>query len=152
MLEEANKWFKDTKNEKGIKLSDHAIMKFADGKGIWDGSVHVFGEYMNAVIGRNMVDSIHPVYERSMTIREALHMMGFPADFELVGGVTKVNHIAQNVPVPTSASIHGEIAKFLRGELELSDTTFLRQNNHTEETMFDPLGKDMRQNLTEFFV
>ena len=37
MLEEANKWFKDTKNEKGIKLSDHAIMKFADGKGIWDG-------------------------------------------------------------------------------------------------------------------
>jgi len=152
MLEEANKWFKDTNNEKGVKLSDHAIMKFADGKGIWDGSVHVFGEYMNAVIGRNMVDSIHPVHERSMTIREALHMMGFPEDFELVGGVTKVNHIAQNVPVPTSASIHGEIAKFLRGELELSDTTFLRQNNHKEEMLFDPLGKDMRPNLTEFYA
>lgn len=151
-LEEANKWFKDTNNEKGIKYSDHAIKKFAMGKGIWDGSVHVFGEYMNAVIGRNMVDAIHPTEDRSMTIREALHMMGFPHDFELVGGLPKVNHIAQNVPVLTSADIHGEIAKFLRGELELSDTTFLRQNNHKEEMVFDPLGKDMTPNLEAFIA
>ena len=45
---------------KALSTSDHAIKKYADGKGVWDGSVHVFGEYMNAVIGRNMVDTIHP--------------------------------------------------------------------------------------------
>ena len=89
-MKEANEWFHRTGNEKGAKYSDHAIMKFADGKGVWDGSVHVFGEYMNAVIGRNMVDTMHPTEERSLTIREALHMMGFPENFELLHGLKKM--------------------------------------------------------------
>jgi len=152
LLPEANQWFKDIGDEKGIKLSEHAIKKFGMGKGIWDGSVHVFGEYMNAVIGRNMVDSIHPVHERSLTIRECLHMMGFPHDFELVGGLPKVNHIAQNVPVPTSRDIHTEILKFIEGKLSLSDTNFFRQNNHKETVENDPRGTVNRQTLEEFFA
>jgi site-specific DNA-cytosine methylase len=150
-MKEANEWFHKTGNEKGIKYSDHAIMKFADGKGVWDGSVHVFGEYMNAVIGRNMVDTMHPTEERSLTIREALHMMGFPPNFELLGGLKKMNHIAQNVPVPTSRDLHTEIAKFLTGKLELSDTTYLRQNNHKQLLELDPNGVDTTPNLEEFF-
>lgn len=149
-MKEANEWFHKTGHEKGIKYSDHAIKKYADGKGVWDGSVHVFGDYMNAVIGRNMVDTIHPTEDRSLTIREALHMMGFPEDFELVGGLPKVNHIAQNVPVPTSRDLHSEIGKFLRGELDLSDTTYLRQNNHKQLMEFDPNGKDTTPSLEEF--
>lgn len=149
-MKEANEWFHKTGHEKGIKYSDHAIKKFADGKGVWDGSVHVFGDYMNAVIGRNMVDTIHPTEDRSLTIREALHMMGFPEDFELLGGLPKVNHIAQNVPVPTSRDLHSEIGKFLRGELTLSDTTYLRQNNHKQLMEFDPNGKDTTPSLEEF--
>lgn len=150
MLQEANQWFKEIGDEKGIKLSEHAIKKFAMGKGIWDGSVHVFGEYMNAVIGRNMVDAIHPVHDRSLTIRECLHMMGFPHDFELVGGLPKVNHIAQNVPVPTSRDIHSEILKFLEGKLPFSDTNYLRQNNHKEIIEYDPRGKRNMATLEEF--
>lgn len=150
LLFEANQWFKDTKNEKGIKISDHAIKKISDKKGIWDSSVHVFDTHMNAVIGRNMVDSIHPIHDRSLTIREALHMMGFPHDFELLGGLSKMNHIAQNVPVTTSRDIHAEIAKFLRDELPLSDTNYLRQNNHTEKMESDPLGSRNISSLMEF--
>ena len=149
-MKEANEWFHKTGHEKGIKYSDHAIKKYADGKGVWDGSVHVFGDYMNAVIGRNMVDTIHPTEDRSLTIREALHMMGFPEDFELLGGLPKVNHIAQNAPVPTSRDLHSEIGKFLRGELDLSDTTYLRQNNHKQLMEFDPNGKDTTPSLEEF--
>ena len=153
LLAEANKWFHDTNNEKGIKVSDHAIKKFADDKGIWDSSTHVFNECMNAVIGRNLADTIHPVHDRSLTIREALHMMGFPHDFELVGGLAKMNHIAQNVPVPTSRDIHTEIGKFLRGELPLSNTNYLRQNNHYETMSSDPSGVEVdRASLTEFFA
>lgn len=151
-MKEANEWFHRTGNEKGIKYSDHAIKKFADGKGVWDGSVHVFGEYMNAVIGRNMVDTMHPIEERSLTIREALHMMGFPEDFELLHGLKKMNHIAQNVPVPTSRDLHKEIQKFLKDELSLSETTYLRQNNHKQLMEFDPKGKDTSTNLEEFFA
>ena len=150
-MKEANEWFHKTGHEKGIKYSDHAIMKYADGKGVWDGSVHVFGEYMNAVIGRNMVDTIHPTEERSLTIREALHMMGFPEDFELLDGLKKMNHIAQNCPVPTSRDMHLEIGKFLKGELEYSDTTYLRQNNLKQLMEYDPNGTDTTPNLEEFF-
>jgi DNA (cytosine-5)-methyltransferase 1 len=150
-MKEANEWFHKTGNEKGIKYSDHAIMKFADGKGVWDGSVHVFGEYMNAVIGRNMVDTMHPTEERSLTIREALHMMGFPEDFELLDGLKKMNHIAQNCPVPTSRDMHLEISKFLTGDLELSNTTYLRQNNLKQLMEYDPNGTDTTPNLEEFF-
>lgn len=150
-MKEANEWFHKTGNEKGVKYSDHAMMKYADGKGVWDGSVHVFGEYMNAVIGRNMVDTIHPEEERSLTIREALHMMGFPEDFELLHGLKKMNHIAQNCPVPTSRDMHLEIQKFLNTELKLSDTTYLRQNNFKQSLELDPNGKDTTPNLEEFF-
>jgi len=151
-MKEANEWFHRTGNEKGAKYSDHAIMKFADGKGVWDGSVHVFGEYMNAVIGRNMVDTMHPTEERSLTIREALHMMGFPENFELLHGLKKMNHIAQNVPVPTSADLHSEIAKFLTGELDMSESTYLRQNNHKQLIEHDKNGVDTTPNLAEFFA
>ena len=151
-MKEANEWFHKTGNEKGVKYSDHAMMKYADGKGVWDGSVHVFGEYMNAVIGRNMVDTMHPTEERSLTIREALHMMGFPEDFELLDGLKKMNHIAQNCPVPTSRDMHLEIGKFLTGELDMSESTYLRQNNHKQLMEHDKTGVDTTPNLAEFFA
>jgi site-specific DNA-cytosine methylase len=152
LLEEANQWMREVGHERGIRVSEHAIKKFSDGKGIWDSSTHVFDECMNAVIGRNLADTIHPIHDRSLTIREALHMMGFPHDFELVGGLAKMNHIAQNVPVPTSRDIHTEIAKFIRGELSMSNTNYLRQNNHNETMGPDPLGTVDRESLEEFFV
>ena len=151
-IENALDWFRKTNNEKGIKLAEHALAKFAMNKGIWDGSVHVFNDTMNAVIGRNMNDTIHPTEDRSLTIREALHMMGFPEDFELVGGLPKSNHIAQNVPVPTSRDIHSEIQKFIRGELEMSDGDFLRQNNHKQLTEYDNYGNINISTLEEFMA
>lgn len=152
LLQEANEWMHEVGDQRGIKVSDHAIKKFQDGKGIWDSSTHVFNECMNAVIGRNLADTIHPTEDRSLTVREALHMMGFPHDFELVGGLSKMNHIAQNVPVPTSCDIHTEIAKFVRGELPMSDTNYLRQDNHNEKMMNDALGKNSQHNVEEFFA
>jgi site-specific DNA-cytosine methylase len=152
LLPEANAWMHQIGHERGIKVSDHAIKKFAEGKGIWDSSTHVFDECMNAVIGRNLADTIHPKFDRSLTIREALHMMGFPHDFELVGGASKMNHIAQTVPVPTSRDIHTEIAKFIRGELPLSDSNYLRQDNHIEKTYSDSLATTSKQTIEEFFA
>lgn len=130
MLDEFVEWAKKTGHENGIKHGTHAVKKFNEGKGIWDGSVHVFNDVMNAVIGRNMADTIHPDYDRSLTIREALHMMAFPSDFELVGGRSKLNHIAQNVPACTARDMVFEAIKFIRGELEMSDQDFIKQNNH----------------------
>ena len=106
---------------------------------------------MRKALSTQIIDTIHPEHERSLTIREALHLMGFPDDFELLDGLKKMNHIAQNVPVVTSRDMHAEIAKFLTGDLEISDTTYLRQNNFKQLFEFDPKGKDTTPNLEEFF-
>ncbi|MBT4995555.1 MAG: DNA cytosine methyltransferase [Hellea sp.] len=151
-IQEANKWMHETGHTRGIHVTDHAIKKFAQGLGVWDASVHVFDDCMNAVIGRNLADTVHPHYDRSLTIREALYLMGFPDDFELLNGMTSMNHIAQNVPVPTSRDMHLQIAKFLNGELPMSETNYLRQNNHTEKTEFDVRGTSNQPTLEEFFA
>lgn len=132
-LEDCKKWFEDTKNEVGLKLINHAIYKFSINKGIWDSSIRVFDDCMNAVIGKNIVSTIHPIEDRSLTVRECLHMMGFPHDFELLGFPKNVNHIAQNVPVCTAADICREIQLFLDGKLEFSKSKYLKQNNMKKE-------------------
>jgi site-specific DNA-cytosine methylase len=147
LLQEAINWFRETGDAKGLKYAEHAAYKFSIGKGIWDGSTHVFKNSMNAVIGRNMNDTIHPTENRSLTIREALYMMGFPLNFELVGGRSKLNHIAQNVPVVTAADMVSEAVKFLKGELTMSNTDFVKQNNHKK--CID-VG-DVEQNTLEAF-
>lgn len=130
LMQEFVDWCQATGHEKGLKYGTHAMKKFADNKGIWDGSTHVFGDYMNAVIGRNMADTIHPTEDRSLNVREALHMMAFPHDFELQG--KQINHIAQNVPVCTARDVVLECAKYVRGELAISNAKFLKQNNHKQ--------------------
>ena len=132
LLDIALKWFEETDNESGIKYAMHAKKKFADGLGIWDGSVHIANEYTQAWIGRNMNDTIHPTEDRSLTIRESLHMMAFPNDFELIGGRKNTNMIAQNVPVCTAADMVTEAIAFIRGERQSSGLKTMRQNNHSE--------------------
>jgi site-specific DNA-cytosine methylase len=147
LLEEFVAWAHKTNNEKGIKYGEHALKKFSEGKGVWDGSVHVFRETMNAVIGRNMVDTIHPIHDRSLTIREALHMMAFPHNFELVGGRSKLGHIAQNVPACTGRDIVLEAIKYLNGELQYTSSDYVKQSNYKKAIEFESME---RSTLEEF--
>ena len=132
LLDAALQWFEQTGNESGIKYATHAKKKFADGLGIWDGSVHIAHEHTQAWIGRNMNDTIHPTEDRSLTIRESLHMMSFPHNFELLGGRKNANVVAQNVPVCTAADMVREAVAYLNGERRSSGMKTMRQNNHNE--------------------
>lgn len=129
LLDKAITWLKENGTERNIKLAEHAKAKFDADKGIWDGSVHVFTDVMNAVIGRNMADTVHPTEDRSLTIREAMHMMGLPHDMELLGGRTNVNHIAQNVPTCTARYVVEQAVKFVEGKLPDSGLKYLKQDN-----------------------
>ena len=129
LLDKAIAWLRENGTERNIKLAEHAKMKFDAGKGIWDGSVHIFEDYMNAVIGRNMADTVHPTEDRSLTIREAMHMMGLPHDMELLGGRASVNHIAQNVPTCTARYVVEQAVKFVEGKLPDSGLKYLKQDN-----------------------
>lgn len=147
-LNNALGWFKENDHEKGIKYASHAMMKLEKGLGIWDGSTHVFDDVMNAVIGRNLNDTIHPTEDRSLTVREAFHMMGFPHDFQLLGGRGRINEIAQNVPVCTARDICTEISKYLNDELEISDATYIKQSNFNFKMEY--VEKEIN-GLTKFF-
>lgn len=127
--EEITEWVEQHGTDKEKKKIAHANNKFSRGLGVWDDSLHVFDQYTNAIIGRNMADSIHPTEDRSLTYLEALYMMGFPEDFELLGGKKNVNHIAQNVSVTSSEYISSQALKFLEGELEQSSSDYIKVDN-----------------------
>lgn len=130
LIEEAIAWARDdVKNEKWQKTFEHFIFKESKGMGVWDSSVRMYGDRMNAVVGRNLHDTLHPSEDRSMTYQEALYMMGMPEDFELLGGKKNMNHICQNVPACTSKFISEQALKFLKGELELFESDYLKQDN-----------------------
>ena len=63
--------------------------------------------------------------------------MGMPHDFEFSpseAGAT-LNMLAQNVPSYTASDMATEVVKYLRGELEFSDQTFIMQNNFKQKTI-----------------
>lgn len=133
-----------TENGFKTRLIEHAMKKFSDGLGIWDGSVHIAKDKIASVIGRNMHDTIHPSENRSLNIREAISLMGMPEDFILLNP-KKFYQIAQNVPSCTARDITLEAIKFLNGELQDSGSRVIKQDNikeridYIEEVPFHPL-------------
>lgn len=66
----------------------------------------------HAVMFRMMQCEMHYKYERLYTVRECLHLMGHPHDFELQGDVHKeYPKIGQNVPVKTAKWIVSQAIK-----------------------------------------
>jgi site-specific DNA-cytosine methylase len=85
--------------------------------------------------------AIHPVEKRSFTYREYMHLMGMPHDFQLLDPKKDLNKIAQNVPSCTARDWTLEVVKFVKGELKISDTDYLRQNNITQTNEISKLKK-----------
>ena len=106
----------------------HIQKKLSMNKGYWDDSIKFMGDSFTAVIKKNIVSAIHPEEDRFFNLREILHIMGFPADYE-ISSVKQMNHMCQTVPVNTAKDWTEEVVKFCRGELRLSDAVFVKQDN-----------------------
>ena len=88
-------------------------------------------EYIYAVIGEMMCRQVHPSEDRLMNIREHMHMMGLPHDYELEGPKEYVK-ITQNVPVKTCEDITTEIIEVIKGNRRLSPNSVFMQDNTKE--------------------
>ena len=110
------------------RVLHHIKNKIEQGKGFWDGSPKLGKDYFNAVISKNMVCGVHPQEKRFLTVREYMHLMGLPHDFELLDP-GKWNHIAQNVPTSTARDWTLEVVKYIKGELSSSGEKLHRQSN-----------------------
>lgn len=56
---------------------------------------------------------MHPTEERLLSVREWLHMMGHPHDFEMLNGKGNMAKIGQNVPVNTAKFIVSEAIRIV---------------------------------------
>ena len=126
LMDDCLEWAEKNEEPYLVKFINHCKKKLADNKGWWDGTPLIFHDATNAIIAKNAA-IVRPGTERGITIREAMHLMGLPHDFELMGG--SFNHICQNVPVTTAADWTTEVVKFIKGELTEFGGDFVKQNN-----------------------
>lgn len=104
--------------------------KINDGKRFMDGSPAYYYDCSNALVGRNLTGIIHPTKNRFLSVREVMHLMGMPEDFNFsLEGGNSLNFLAQNVPSCTSRDMTLEVLKYLRGELKFSNKSYLKQDN-----------------------
>jgi len=118
--------------EEEAKKISYIKAKLDSGKGFWNSFPHLLDKndpISGPVTGRSMDRLIHPIEHRTFTYREYMHLMGMPHDFQLLDPKKDLNKVAQNVPTCTARDWSLEVKKFLKGELQFSDTDFLRQDN-----------------------
>ena len=132
-MDEAIIWGKENEKRNVWRLCERALEKAKDSKGVWDASPLLFNEATNAIIAKNS-GIIHPDGERGITVREAMHLMGLPHDFDLING--HWNHICQNVPVKTASDWTTEVIRFIKGEITEFGGDFVKQNNITQRIDF----------------
>ena len=133
-IEEVINWVeKNYPNTSEMRYLNYIKSKLDSNMGVWDSTPYYSKTYVNAVISRGMYMTVHPTLDRFMNIREYMHLMGLPHDFELNFIKSKnYNHIAQNVPVNTAADITTEVIKYINDELSISTYSYLVQDNNFE--------------------
>jgi site-specific DNA-cytosine methylase len=116
------------------KNLDHVIKKTDIGKNFRLG-YRVLGldkDHVYAVISEMMNRTLHPIEDRLINIREYMHLMGLPHDYELESA-KEYPKITQNVPVSTCEDITTEIIEIINGNRKISNRQVLMQDN-TKET------------------
>jgi len=121
--------------DKEYKRVLNAKAKLDAGKNYMVPGPFFFKDKVNAMVGRTITSTLHPSKERYLNVREVMHLMGMPHDFEFSPSEpgAALNMLAQNVPAWTARDMTTEVMKFCRGELEMSDQSFLMQNNHKQK-------------------
>ena len=82
-----------------------------------------FDKKENAMVGRTITSTLHPTKERYLIVREVMHLMGMPHNFEFSPSEpgAALNMLAQNVPAYTACDMAQEVMKYIRGELDMSE-------------------------------
>lgn len=101
-------------------------LKIDTGKSIFNDCLSIFNGVMPTVYWRTQF-GVHPVEDRCFTVRESMHLMAMPADFQLVS--KDANAICQSVPVCTAADMTTEVIAFLNGERKSSGKQYYLQSN-----------------------
>lgn len=124
-------------DDKEYKRVVNAKAKLDAGKNYMVPGPFFFSNKVNAMVGRTITSTLHPTEERYLSIREVMHLMGMPHNFKFSPSEpgAALNMLAQNVPAYTACDMAQEVMKYIRGELEMSEQSFLMQNNHKQKSV-----------------
>jgi site-specific DNA-cytosine methylase len=126
----AIKWAEENSVKNLLNVFIRARRNKEEGRGLWVDPPILFTTHINSLIGRYR-NIIHPIHPRGLTVREAMHLMGLPNDFNLAGD--NMNHLCQNVPTTTAADWTREVIKFVNGEVKEWGGKFVKQNNESQK-------------------
>lgn len=120
LMNECLEWAKTNVDEKGLKHINHAITKVSAGSNIWDSTPSVVSTDTCGAWTSKMFSRLHPIEDRSLSVRELMRFMGMPDDF-IINPKDAVK-ITQNVPVCTAKTMVEFATSFINGE---TDETFI---------------------------
>jgi len=128
---EENDEIKLKKILKTVGEVEHYKKKKLAGLSFWDNTPILAnrGKFTNAIVGKSLANMINPNEEKPYNIRQILHLMGMPDDFNMIEPKKNWNHICQNVPVKTSEYVSMQIKEYLMSQLPISNLTFVKQDN-----------------------
>lgn len=141
-------WCKNQNVERWLRIAEHRKSKLDQNKDAWDSSIRCFHDTCGAIVMRNVTDMMHPTEERSITLREAMRLMGMPKDFVIPNGVAGTQKLTQNVPTVTARDMVLLALEYIRGNLNDSGNTVVKQDNNHMKTEVEEAAVC---NLEEFF-
>lgn len=76
---------------------------------------------VTAHMGKDLSDFIHPYLNRTLTVREAARLQGFPDAYEFMGSqASQLRQVGNAVPVPLAAALADRLAEVLRRPIRRS--------------------------------
>jgi len=115
---------------------NHYKYKTSIGRGVYHALPNILYDHkpIPAVMFKMVQSIIHPYEDRPLNIRELLHLMGMPHDYELQGDVMKeYPKIGQNVPVRTAYWIVSEAMRAYDRDNDLKNTKRVRYFNNIKK-------------------
>lgn len=130
-FKEAIQWLIQNGYAKEAEHGEKIMAKKAAGKGYWAHSMVISTGEIPSLISILIGNLVNPTTNKFITLRDAMRLMKLPDDFNLYGDdpIKSHNHICQNVPVTTAGDMMSGIVSYLNGECELSNSSFILQNN-----------------------
>lgn len=124
--------------QKQAEIVGRMSAKLATGGRVWDNSPYfVDDDFFTAVTGRSAPRAIHPTYDRFITVRECMKLMGLPDDYP-IPAIGEENVLAQSVPVNTAKEItEAFVLPFVEGRAKMTTAQFHKIELMKEKQMAD---------------
>ena len=133
---QVGEWMEKNDYEKEVEKCRYRYEKLKNGGNIMRRGTIIPKDHIGAFVGHYPTMLTHPIEDRYINYREAMTIMGLPEDFELLNQKKSANHICQNVPVQTARDMASEVKKYLEGDLQLVDTDYVIQYNHSQKSEY----------------